>query len=219
MRYSTLISGSFPFITGVLLLGCGGSSETTSSSGAATFQGELVTYECKDGVTFTARLSEVEAIADLPDNPNLGLPRVEAGSGAKYSDGTTTLWDKGGEAFVESNGEMILVDCQASQSVADTSTPSSTSTPIEGSANNAQQSTTTADTSGSGIKTQRVQFQAGANGATVQNSITGYETIDYVLGAQAGQSMNVSMATDNGANYFNILAPGENEVAMFNGST
>jgi hypothetical protein len=30
--------------------------------------------------------------------------------------------------------------------------------------------------------------------------------------------MNVSMATDNGANYFNILAPGENQVAMFNGS-
>ncbi|MGE5154562.1 MAG: hypothetical protein ACM3ST_11145 [Bdellovibrio bacteriovorus] len=30
--------------------------------------------------------------------------------------------------------------------------------------------------------------------------------------------MNVSMATDNRANYFNILAPGENEVAMFNGS-
>ena len=31
--------------------------------------------------------------------------------------------------------------------------------------------------------------------------------------------MNVSMATDNGANYFSILAPGENTVAMFVGST
>jgi len=31
--------------------------------------------------------------------------------------------------------------------------------------------------------------------------------------------MNVSMATNNGANSFNILAPGENEVALFNGST
>ncbi len=30
--------------------------------------------------------------------------------------------------------------------------------------------------------------------------------------------MNVSMATDNNANYFNILAPGESEVAIFNGS-
>ena len=42
--------------------------------------------------------------------------------------------------------------------------------------------------------------------------------VDYVLEARKGQHMNVSMATNNGANYFNILAPGENEVAMFNGS-
>jgi hypothetical protein len=50
------------------------------------------------------------------------------------------------------------------------------------------------------------------------DSIRGYATVDYVLGATQGQFMNVSMATDNGANYFNILAPGETEVAMFNGS-
>jgi len=41
---------------------------------------------------------------------------------------------------------------------------------------------------------------------------------DYVLGARAGQHMNVSLATKHGATYFNILAPGENEGAMFNGS-
>ena len=42
--------------------------------------------------------------------------------------------------------------------------------------------------------------------------------VDYIVGPRQGQFMNVSMATDNGANYFNILAPGENQVAMFNGS-
>lgn len=52
----------------------------------------------------------------------------------------------------------------------------------------------------------------------VKASIKGYETVDYVLGARAGQYMNVSLATKHGATYFNILAPGENEVAMFNGS-
>ena len=52
----------------------------------------------------------------------------------------------------------------------------------------------------------------------IEGSIKGYETFDYVLGAKEGQSMNVSMATDNGANYFNIMAPGETDVAMFNGS-
>ncbi len=68
------------------------------------------------------------------------------------------------------------------------------------------------------IRTERVHFKHGATSAVVEDSIKGYQTVDYVLGARKGQSMNVSMATDNGANYFNILAPGENEVAMFNGS-
>jgi hypothetical protein len=70
-----------------------------------------------------------------------------------------------------------------------------------------------------GIRDERIQFEPGATSAVVEDSIQGYEIVDYLLGAQAGQYMNVSMATDNGANYFNILAPGETEVAMFNGST
>jgi len=68
------------------------------------------------------------------------------------------------------------------------------------------------------IRTERVHFQRGANSAVVEASIKGYETVDYVLGARAGQYMNVSLATKHGATYFNLLAPGENEVAMFNGS-
>jgi hypothetical protein len=68
-------------------------------------------------------------------------------------------------------------------------------------------------------RVERVRFERGASSATIEASIRGHETVDYVLNAGKGQSMNVSMATDNGANYFNILAPGESEVAMFNGST
>jgi len=69
-----------------------------------------------------------------------------------------------------------------------------------------------------GIRTQRVQFAKGASSAVVNGTIKGAQIVDYVLRASQGQSMNVSMATDNGANYFNILAPGETEVAFFNGS-
>ena len=68
------------------------------------------------------------------------------------------------------------------------------------------------------IRQERVQFKPGESSAVVEKSITGYETVDYVLNARQGQYMNVSMATDNGANYFNILTPGETEVAMFNSS-
>lgn len=68
------------------------------------------------------------------------------------------------------------------------------------------------------IRQERVQFKTGAVSAVVEGSIAGYETIDYVLSAKEGQYMNVSMATDNTSNYFNVLAPGENETAMFNSS-
>jgi len=69
------------------------------------------------------------------------------------------------------------------------------------------------------IRTERVQFESGASSATIENSITGYESVDYVLRANAGQYMNVSMATDNTSNYFNILAPGKENEAMFIGSS
>ncbi|MDJ0658274.1 MAG: hypothetical protein QNJ42_02165 [Crocosphaera sp.] len=68
------------------------------------------------------------------------------------------------------------------------------------------------------IRTVGIHFAPGATSAVVEDSITGYETVDYVLGARKGQYMNLSMATDNTANYFNILAPHEDAIAMFNSS-
>ena len=38
-----------------------------------------------------------------------------------------------------------------------------------------------------------------------QGVTKGSQSVDYVLHAAQGQSTNVSMATDNTANYFNIL--------------
>jgi hypothetical protein len=68
------------------------------------------------------------------------------------------------------------------------------------------------------IRTDRVRFQPGATGAAVEGSITGYEIVDYLLRARQGQSMNVSMTTDNTSNYFNVLQPDETDVALFTGS-
>jgi hypothetical protein len=69
------------------------------------------------------------------------------------------------------------------------------------------------------IRTEKVQFKRGATSATINGKIRGYEVVDFVLEASKGQQMNVSMATDNLASYFNILAPGEENQAMFVGST
>lgn len=69
------------------------------------------------------------------------------------------------------------------------------------------------------VRKERVQFEKGASGADIKGTITGYETVDYLLGARAGQTMSVSMTTDNGANYFNVLPPDSENEAVFNGST
>ncbi|ESQ14383.1 MAG: DNA breaking-rejoining protein [Thiohalocapsa sp. PB-PSB1] len=68
------------------------------------------------------------------------------------------------------------------------------------------------------IRTERVRFHKGASSATVEGRIRGYESVDYLLGAREGQLMNVSMATDNRSNYFNVIAPGKTNEAMFIGS-
>jgi hypothetical protein len=78
--------------------------------------------------------------------------------------------------------------------------------------------TAPASLAASEIRVERVQFKRGANSAVIEGKITGHEIVDYVLRIREGQAMNVSMATKHGATYFNILAPGEDQVAMFNGS-
>ena len=58
------------------------------------------------------------------------------------------------------------------------------------------------------IRKEPIHFKKGASSATVKGRIKGYQAVDYVLGARAGQTMKVSLKTSSGANYFNVLPPG-----------
>lgn len=69
------------------------------------------------------------------------------------------------------------------------------------------------------IRTFQVHFPKGEIGTTIRGHIKGYQTIDYKLRTRAGQSMFAGLKTDNPSNYFNVMAPGETEVAFFIGST
>jgi hypothetical protein len=69
------------------------------------------------------------------------------------------------------------------------------------------------------IETRPLQFAKGTSAATVKGSLKGDQTIDYTLRARAGQTMTVTLTTSNGANYFNVLPPGSDDVAIFVGST
>jgi hypothetical protein len=53
-----------------------------------------------------------------------------------------------------------------------------------------------------------VRFPAGATGTTISDSVTGRDTVLYKLGAEAGQTMNVVLSSNNTATYFNVYAPG-----------
>lgn len=77
---------------------------------------------------------------------------------------------------------------------------------------------TTLTLAGDEIRVERITFSKGTNSAVVEARIQGYETVDYVLNAKAGQSINVSLATKHTATYFNIIPPGETDVALFNSS-
>ena len=59
-----------------------------------------------------------------------------------------------------------------------------------------------------GVRTERVRFQSGQSGAVIKDSIRGYESVSYLLDAQAGQVMRVSLKPSNLATYFNIYQPG-----------
>jgi hypothetical protein len=71
---------------------------------------------------------------------------------------------------------------------------------------------------GEQTRRERVAFESGAASTTLKGSVAGYDTVDYVLGAREGQTMNVNMQTDNSANYFNVLPP-KSEAAIAIGST
>jgi hypothetical protein len=69
----------------------------------------------------------------------------------------------------------------------------------------------------SDVRTETVRFPRGSSGTTIEDSITGYESVRYSVGVSAGQTMDVQLDTDNASNYFNITAPGARE-AVYNGS-
>ena len=97
-------------VLGLLAVGCTGPNEPAET------EGNLVTFTCPGGETieaiFPAELGG-DVTVSLPDQEAMTLPAVEAASGARYSDGSTTFWEQGGEAMVEVGDEVVLQNCIA----------------------------------------------------------------------------------------------------------
>ncbi|WP_271679578.1 hypothetical protein [Thermomonas mangrovi] len=52
-----------------------------------------------------------------------------------------------------------------------------------------------------------VHFAKGASSATLKGNFSGYDSVQYTIGARAGQTMTVSITGSSNAN-FNVFAPG-----------
>ena len=67
------------------------------------------------------------------------------------------------------------------------------------------------------VRTERVQFGKGATSAHLEGTVVGFESVDYVLGATAGQKMSVEISTDNRFLFFNVIDTSTDE-HLFTGS-
>lgn len=65
---------------------------------------------------------------------------------------------------------------------------------------------------------QKVQFAKGATSTRINGTIRGRNYIDYIVNARSGQQLSVSMTSKNTAAYFNLIEPGQTDVAFYVGS-
>ena len=61
----------------------------------------------------------------------------------------------------------------------------------------------------------RVTFSKGATSTTITGHLTGRTDVDYLVRAAAGQTLTISLQRSNPSNSFNVISPGNRDVAMF----
>lgn len=76
---------------------------------------------------------------------------------------------------------------------------------------------TTLSAAPDGRMVQTVSFSKEGKSATLIGRIKGYDYIDYLVPARAGQTLKVSLKGSHRANYFNLLPPNSSDVAMVSG--
>lgn len=76
-----------------------------------------VTYQCEDGKGFVASYLSNDDMRAAFGSKEFVLPQVESGSGAKYSNGSVTVFTKGDEAMVDLGDKPFFRGCAAVGSV------------------------------------------------------------------------------------------------------
>ena len=71
-----------------------------------------LSFRCPNGQTVMARFEPQDQFVLVRfAGRDLRLPHVISGSGARYSDGKTTFWNKGNSALMEVDDKVLVQDC------------------------------------------------------------------------------------------------------------
>ena len=71
-----------------------------------------LSFRCPDGQTVMARFEPQDEFVNVRfAGRELRLLHVISGSGARYSDGKTTFWNKGDSALMEVGDKVVVQDC------------------------------------------------------------------------------------------------------------
>jgi membrane-bound inhibitor of C-type lysozyme len=69
-------------------------------------------FRCPDGQTVMAQFQTQDQFVNVRfAGHELRLPHVISGSGARYSDGKTTFWNKGRSVLMEVDDKIVVQDC------------------------------------------------------------------------------------------------------------
>ena len=75
--------------------------------------GNVHIFKCSDGVIVRVVISHTDETATVRlTGKTYRLKLVPSGSGAKYTDGKVVFWDKGNEAVIYIDGELVHDGCR-----------------------------------------------------------------------------------------------------------
>ena len=86
------------------ILSCSGTKVETEQN--------WLSFRCPDGQTVMATFEAQDQFVSVHfAGHDLRLPHVISGSGARYSDGKTTFWNKGDSVLMEVDDKIVVQDC------------------------------------------------------------------------------------------------------------
>lgn len=65
---------------------------------------------------------------------------------------------------------------------------------------------------------ERVRFARGASSTELRGEVRGYDYVDYLVGARAGQHLSIALTRASGNAFFLVRAPGSDD-NLFDGSS